>query len=237
MTVALTRLLVVCTLVVAAPVGLRAEDHVKTKMGETKKIVVIGASYAGGWNPGRPVAGYRIVTKGISGEESSQVLARFEADAIGVNPEAVVIWGFINDIFRGDPSRIDEILDGTRQNFQAMVDRARQAGVEPIIATEVTIRGKDSWSERGAALIGRILGKASYQDYVNGHVRKVNDWIRTMASREDIFLLDFEAVLSDNRGVRRKEFSQPDGSHISPLGYDSLTRYSEDRFSRLLESP
>jgi hypothetical protein len=29
------------------------------------KIIVLGASYAGGWDRSRPIAGYRMVTKGV----------------------------------------------------------------------------------------------------------------------------------------------------------------------------
>jgi hypothetical protein len=41
--------------------------------------------------------------------------------------------------------------------------------------------------------------------------------------------LDFEGVLADQRGVRRKEFAQPDGSHISKQGYEALTHNAEGR--------
>lgn len=205
----------------------------KTTMGTaragSKTIVVIGASYAGGWYPGRPIAGYRMVTKGVSGEQSSQVLARFETDALALKPDAVIIWGFINDVFRSDPARIDQTLARTRESLLAMVESARKAGVVPILATEVTVRGEDRWSEIFATLMGRILGKSSYQDYINGHVTETNRWIREAATREGILLLDLEAVLADRHGVRRKEFSRPDGSHISQRGYEALTRYTEDR--------
>jgi len=74
-----------------------------------------------------------------------------------------------------------------------------------------------------------LLGKTSYQDYVNTHVRETNRWIRDLAVREGIRLLDFETVLVDQRGVRRKDLSKPDGSHISEAGYKALARYSEAR--------
>jgi lysophospholipase L1-like esterase len=198
---------------------------------ESKTIVVIGASYAGGWAPDTPIAGFRIVTKGVSGEESSQLLTRFERDVTALKPGAVVIWGFINDIFRTDQTRLGERLQKTKQDLLSMVELARQAGILPIIATEVTIRGKDGWAEAAASLVGRILGKESYQDYINQHVSEVNRWVREIAVRENILLLDFEVVLADQRGMRRKEFAKPDGSHISPEGYEALTRYADDHLT------
>lgn len=195
----------------------------------SKTIVVIGASYAGGWDPGMPIAGYRMVNKGVPGEETSQVSVRFDTDALALKPDAVIIWGFINDVFRSDRTRIDERLARTRETLLAMVESARKAWVKPILATEVTIRRKDGWSEALESMIGKGLGKASYQDYINGHVRETNRWIREMATREGILLLDFELVLSDQDGIRRKEYSQADGSHISQQGYEALSRYAEER--------
>lgn len=201
-----------------------------------KTLVVLGASYAGGWPSDRQIAGYQIINKGVSGQQSFEMLARFEGDVLALKPNAVIIWGFINDIFRSERTQIDQTIRRTHDSILAMVQLARKAGVVPILATEVTIRGKDGWSEAFESLIGRMLGKSSYQDYVNGYVIETNRWIRDLAVREGILLLDLETVLADRRSVRRKEYSLPDGSHISPQGYEALMRYSDDRIKASLGS-
>ena len=195
----------------------------------SKTLVVLGASYAGGWDPKRPVAGYRMVNKGVSGQQSFEMLARFEGDVSGLKPDAVIIWGFINDVFRSDRAQIDQTLRRTRESMLAMVELAKKSGISPILATEVTIRTKDGWLEALESMIGRILGKSSYQDYINSHVSETNRWIRDTATRQGILLLDLGAVLADSQGTRRKEFAQPDGSHISERGYEAVTLYTEDR--------
>ena len=197
--------------------------------GGTKTIVVIGASYAGGWDPGRPIAGYRLFNKGISGQQSFEMLARFETDVVALKPDAVIIWGFINDIFRSDPVHMDQTLARTRENILTMIALAKTSGVVPIVATEVTVRGQDSWSEVLSGLFGRIRGKINYQDYINRQVIEINRWLRETATHEGVLLLDLEPVFADRQGVRRKEFSQPDGSHISQSGYEALTSYVEER--------
>ena len=201
-----------------------------------RTIVVIGASYAGGWKPDRAIAGSRIVNKGVDGQQSFEMLARFETDVLALKPDGVIIWGFINDVFRSDRGQIDQTLKRTRESILAMVALARKAGVVPILATEVTIRGKDGWSEAAQSMIGKMLGKSSYQDYINMHVVETNRWIRDTATREGILLLDLEAVLADRDHVRRKEFAQSDGSHISKRGYEELTRYAEYRLQTLLSA-
>jgi lysophospholipase L1-like esterase len=200
----------------------------------SKTMVLIGASYAGGWDPGRPIAGYRLVNKGVNGQQSFEMLARFETDVIGLKPDVVIIWGFINDVFRSDRAQIDQTLRRTRESIVAMVELSRKAGVTPVLATEVTIRSKHGWVEAAQTMVGRLLGKSSYQDYINGHVLEINRWVSDMATREGIVLLDLEGVLSDSDHVRRKEYSQPDGSHISARGYETITHYVEERMKASL---
>jgi lysophospholipase L1-like esterase len=212
--------------------GAMIADGEKNKR---KTLVIIGASYAKGLSQ-HELAECQVVNKGVNGEQSFEMLARFEADVVALKPDAVLIWGFINDIFRGDAAHIDQIVKRIRESIMAMVTMAKKAGITPIVATEVTIRGKDGFKEILGELVAGVLGKSSYQDYVNKHVREINQWIREMAAQERIQLLDFEAVLADPRGVRKKEFSKPDGSHISEAGYEALTRYVEERL-KVMPSP
>lgn len=205
-------------------------------MPEHKTIVVIGASYAEGWKS-QPIAGFRFINKGITGQQSFEMLARFQTDVIDAKPHAVIIWGFINDIFRSDRERIDQTLTRTQESLMAMIRAAKTANVTPILATEVTIRGKDEWRETVAGLIGGFLGKTSYHEYVNGHVMRINRWIRETSSREGVLLLDFEAALSDDHGLRRKDFAQPDGSHISTQGYEALSQLAEARLPSVYLRP
>lgn len=193
----------------------------------TKTLVIIGASYAGGWKPQKPVAGYQVVNKGVSGQQSFEMLNRFETDVVALKPDAVIIWGFINDVFRNDRDQIDQTLKRVRESLLEMVESARKAGIRPILATEVTIRGKAGFGETVGSFIGELLGKESYQDYINGQVIQTNRWMRDMAAREQIALFDYEAILSDGSGVRKKEFAKDDGSHITSAGYEAITEYTE----------
>jgi lysophospholipase L1-like esterase len=196
--------------------------------GNQSKLVIIGASYARGWvnfSPGK----FTIVNKGVDGEESSQMLARFKVDVIDERPDAVIIWGFINDIFRSSREGIDPTLEGTRRNITKMVDLARANGIKPVIATEVTIRGRSGIKETIASWIGRIKGRESYQDYVNRHVLRTNQWIREYALEQRILLLDFQPILADGEGRRKPEYATEDGSHLPAHAYVRLSQYAGEK--------
>ena len=190
-------------------------------------VVVLGASYAGGWKPA--AGGLRLVNKGISGNESWEMLARFEQDVLAEQPRAVVVWGFINDIFRSPPDRVDAAVTRARESLTTIVAKARAAGIEPILATEVTIRGKDTWGDWAASWVGWALGKQSYQATINRHVLATNDWMREFARREGLLLLDLQLLLSDEAGLRRREYATADGSHISPAGYQAISDHALPR--------
>jgi lysophospholipase L1-like esterase len=214
-------------------------EHVSTEPATTSPpgpIVLLGASYARGWQL-PPVAGRSIVNKGEGGQESWELLARFDRDVLALRPSAVIIWGTINDVFRAPRDRIDSALDRVRTSFEQMTAKAKGAGVEVIVATEVTIRANDDWREWAASWIGWVLGKTSYQDYVNGHVATLNAWLRNFADREGLLLLDLQPVVSDAGGQRRRGFAAEDGSHFTSAGYDALTAYATPVLERHFGQP
>lgn len=207
-----------------------------TSIGEpSRPVVILGASYAAGWDL-KEAAGISIINAGIAGQQSFELLARFERDVLAKKPRAVLIWGFINDVFRSPRDKIDQTLELTRDSFTKMIAVARAHGIEVIVATEITVGYKDSWLEAVAGIVGSLMGKESYQQYVNGHVRRTNDWLRDLAKGEGLLLLELDKVLSDAEGDRRKEFATPDGSHISPAGYAALTKYSVPILARHLQA-
>lgn len=188
-------------------------------------IVILGASYAGGWAL-PAVAGHPVINKGVAGQQSTEMLERFDRDVVAAAPRAVILWGYINDIFRTPRETVDAAKARALANFDTMIGRARTRGIEPIVATELTIRARDSWSETAASWLGWALGKQSYQDWINGQVLDLNERIRLLAGREGLLLLDLHPVMSDGRGHRRRGFAKDDGSHITPAGYAALTDYA-----------
>jgi lysophospholipase L1-like esterase len=187
-------------------------------------VVILGASYAKGWSPA--FGSIRIVNAGREGDESWQMLERFEHDVLSNQPRAVILWGFINDIFRSRRGDIAATLSRTRATITKMVEMSQERSIEPVLATEVTIRGPKTWRETAGSLLARLLRRQSYQDYINAHVSATNVWIRDLAASRKIALLDFERALAATDGRRQYEFAADDGSHVSADGYEALTDFA-----------
>lgn len=189
-------------------------------------IVLLGASYAAGWTLG-PLGGVEVVNRGVAGEQSFEMLARFERDVASAHPRAVILWGFINDIFRAPDGGVESALQRARDSYTRMIAEARRRGITPILATEVTARPPSrSWTDRVATLVGTLRGKTSYQDRVNADVQRMNVWLRDTAAREQLAVLELQTVLAEPGGRRHPLYALPDGSHITPAGYDALTAYA-----------
>jgi len=238
-------LLICCAAAWAADI----EDNQAMNEQRDGATVIMGASYARGWNPGE-LGGRDCINKGVDGEQSHEVLARFERDVLALEPRSVIIWGYINDIHRSERAAIEQTKERARQSFIEMIDLAHANGIEPIVATEVTIRNRDTWKELIAAMIGRLLGKESYQDFVNSQViaamigrllgkesyqdfvnsqvLELNGWLRQYAEQNGLLLLDLQPLLSDRSGRRKREYATEDGSHITPAGYEALTSHCRE---------
>jgi lysophospholipase L1-like esterase len=187
-------------------------------------MVIFGASYAKSWDV-QTLGDFRIVNRGVGGDETSGMLSRFQNDVVETRPNVVLIWGFINDVFRAPRANVQEKLGKTRKNFAELIRLSRDAGIVPVLATETTVRNEKSIISDAKQLVGRTLGRRGYHDYVNDHVRQVNDWLRDFSTRENVALLDFESVLSNQSGYRVRKYATDDGSHISSDGYAALTAY------------
>jgi uncharacterized SAM-binding protein YcdF (DUF218 family)/lysophospholipase L1-like esterase len=212
------------------PISPRQEPFVEhvthrddAEAGSRNTVVVLGASYAAGW-PLQTIGEMRVINKGVAGQQSWELLERFDRDVVALKPRAVIIWGFINDIHGAEHSAVGNALARAQQSMLAMIDRARASGIEPILATEVTIRGRLTLQEDVASFVGRLLGKESYQSYVNRHVLDTNAWLREVARQRGLFLLDLQPAISGPDGFRRRAYAAADGSHISMAGYEALTQ-------------
>jgi lysophospholipase L1-like esterase len=200
----------------------------KVSAGSKKAMVIIGASYAKGWNVDA-LDGMPVINKGVGGEQTHEVLARFDRDVIAVKPRVVLIWGFINDVFRSEPEERKEKLQLTRENLRNMVDKARRNGIVPILATEVTLPGDEGVVASAMGWIGKMRGKENYRDQINSHVIEVNQWIRVLAAEQKLVLLDFERALAGKDGRRKREYTTEDGTHLSASAYEALTQYARGR--------
>jgi len=197
----------------------------------TKHLVIIGASYAAEWeNPNLP--GYTVTNKGIGGQESSDLRARFESDVLALKPNTVMIWGHYNDIVRASADKMPAAKQKAQDNYRWMTEQARAAGIEVILLTELTIPIPDTFKENATAWVAGLLGKRDYRSQKNEQIKAVNVWLREYARAQKIKLIDLETALDSGNGTRKVEYTRDDNSHVSPAGYQTITSYVTAQLAR-----
>jgi lysophospholipase L1-like esterase len=195
-------------------------------------IVIFGASYVDGW--GSPeLPGYKqVINRGVGGQRTDDLLKRFNRDVIATHPDAVLIWGYANNITKARPNEFEAYKAMVLPHYEQMVAAAQKAGIEVILATEVPWTDPDTWLDNLRAWIGHLRGKESYAARISTHIGDVNQQIRALAAREGLRLLDFEQVFANENGTRKPEFALEDLSHISPAGYKALSAYAKRELGR-----
>ena len=189
-----------------------------------KHMVIIGASYAAEWEKPK-LPGYTVTNKGIDGQESSDVRGRFERDVIALKPDVVMIWGHYNDVVRAKPETMAAAKKKAQDNYRAMVEQARAAGITPILVTELTIPIADTMKEKLMGFIGSVRGKTDYRTQKNTEIKALNAWLRDYAKAQKIKLIDLETALDSGNGTRKVEYTRADNSHVSPAGYQAINKY------------
>jgi len=132
---------------------------------------------------------WTVLNRGVNGERSDQIRARFERDVIQAAPGAVVIIAGVNDVYQG------QTVDHVTEQLQAMYTRAAEARI-PVLA-------------------GSIIPYNTATPEQNARMRQINDWIRRQAA---VAFVDTRSSVAASDNPDRL-FESPDGLHPSPTGY------------------
>lgn len=137
-----------------------------------------------------------VLNRGVNGERSDQVRARFDRDVVSVRPAAVVIIAGVNDVYQGRPAA--HVIS----QLSAMYDEARQAAI-PVVA-------------------GTIIPYNTATPEQNARMHEVNRWIRACAaSTAGIHFVDTRAAAGrpDNSDLLA---DTRDGLHPTSAGYRAM---------------
>ncbi len=171
------------------------------------KIVFIGDSITQIW-PTRAPASWDAtwVNRGIGGERSDQVRARFAQDVLALRPQAAVILVGTNDAWVNKPGFP---LVMTEANIAAMVTLARAAGVRILLASVPPV------GSRGDPPVPANAEK---------RIEAQNAWMRDYAARAGAGFVDYWRVMRPDLTV--------DGVHPSPAGYALMAREAKRALAR-----
>ena len=148
-------------------------------------------------------AGNGYIDKGISGQNTTQMLSRFRKDVVDLNPKVVVIMGGTNDLAQGVTKQ--QIVD----NIAAMAEMADAAGIKVVLCTVTP--NNDTYS------------RLSDPKTKGAHIITLNGMLEDYAASKGFAWCDYwSALVADDGLSLREEYRLYDNLHPGPVGYSVM---------------
>jgi lysophospholipase L1-like esterase len=155
------------------------------------------------------------VDRGISGQTTPQMLVRFRADVINLNPVVVTILAGTNDIAGNTgPSTLEMIAD----NIFSMTELAKANGIKVILSSVLPVY--DYPWKPGLNPADKIV--------------KLNEMIKSYADSHEVLYLDYYSSMVDNRKGMKAEYSE-DGVHPNKDGYKVMMDLCSQAINKALK--
>lgn len=195
------------------------EENAKLALASSheNRIVFMGNSITEEWETFHPefFSGKPYINRGISSQTTPQMLLRFRADVINLNPELVIIMAGTNDIAGNTgPSSIEMIA----HNIISMAELAMINDIKIILCSVLPVY--DYTWKPGLNPVGKISA--------------LNEIIKDYAQNNDITYLDYYSSMVDDRKGLIEDFTY-DGVHPNKLGYTIMESLLETAIVETLE--
>jgi lysophospholipase L1-like esterase len=201
----------------------RYRDANRTTTGT--RVVFMGDSITDFWQQPRfggffPGEGY--VDRGISGQTTPQMLLRFRADVIDLNPQAVVILGGTNDVAGNTGQASNEEIEGY---LASMSELAHASGIAVVLASLTPV---SAYHLTNANAIAQTTQRPM------DRIRAINTWLAAYAGAHGDVYLDYFSALIDATGLMGADFSADD-LHPTSAGYAVMAPLAEAAIARALK--
>jgi lysophospholipase L1-like esterase len=152
--------------------------------------------------------GWDVRNRGVNGERTDHLLARFDRDVLSAAPEVVVVIGGVNDIYQGRTANEVERTLGT------LYESARAARIK--------------------VLAGTIIPFNTATPEQNRRMHEVNGWILARPDQDaNLATVDTRAAVASPNAPDRL-ISSPDDLHPSVDGYRRMAEAIRSSLELLL---
>jgi lysophospholipase L1-like esterase len=197
----------------------QAENDAVTPTPGHPRIVFMGDSITEGWvtlsgaffTPGR-------IGRGIGGQTTPQMLARFRQDVIALKPAVVHIMAGTNDIAGNTGPTTPEQTQG---NIRSMVELAHANGIRVILAS-IPPADQFPWKP-GLTVAGKIAA--------------MNAWLKGYAARSGCVYADYWSAMKAPDGMGMRQGYSSDHVHPTAQGYRAIEPVADAAITAALRLP
>lgn len=178
------------------------------------RVIFLGDSITESWKPSIPsLFTGEVLDRGVSGQTTTQMLARFRKDVLDLHPAVVHIMGGMNDVASPSGTAL------TRSNIESMVELARAHGISVILG----------------AVTPASFFQRSHDKVPGPHIVWLNRWLREYAGKNGLIYVDYHGPLVDGKLGIRDGLSN-DGLHPNRLAFEIMTPLAQAAIDRAIES-
>jgi lysophospholipase L1-like esterase len=164
------------------------------------RVVFMGDSITENWLAADPkLFEHGVVNRGISGQTTAQMLVRFRADVVALNPKVVHIMAGTNDVAGNTGPTSPEDF---QNNIMAMAEIARANGIGVVLAA-IPPTASFNWQPKLKPV---------------PTIQALNAWLKAYAGRQKMTYIDYYALLTGPQGEFPAALSN-DGVHPNSAGY------------------
>ena len=131
---------------------------------------------------------YELVGAGISGNKIYDLYLRMDDDVIAKNPDLVIIWVGVNDVWHKRSSGTGTDADKFEKFYNAVINKLKQKNIKVALCTPAAIGEKTDFSNE-----------------LDGDLNKYSSIIRSIAQKNNCGLIDLRQSFLQYNTVNNKE--------------------------------
>ncbi len=195
----------------------QANLELMSREADPQRVVLLGNSIPEFWMETHPqfFADNHLVGRGIGGQESYEMLARFRQDVLALSPRAVVINCGTNDIAENFCPYDEDI---TMDNIKSMTELALHNGITVILSSVLPC--------------DHFIWNRSVRN-VPQKIRSLNARIMELAEQLSLPYIDYYNAMVYNEGGAINPAYSEDGVHPNSLGYSVMEPLLLDQVKKI----
>jgi lysophospholipase L1-like esterase len=149
---------------------------------------------------------YELIGAGIGGNKVYDLYLRMETDVLDKNPDVVVVWIGVNDVWHKQLAGTGTDADKFEKFYTAIIQKLQEKKIRVVLCTPATI--------------GEKIDFTNQQD---GDLNKYSQIIRNLAKNNNCKLIDLRDIfhvydLKNNPENKEKGVLTVDGVHLNETG-------------------
>jgi lysophospholipase L1-like esterase len=191
------------------------------------RVILIGDSRIARWPLAQLPEKWETIGRGIGGEAAAQTARRFQADALDLRPDAVVIQSGINDLVAAsfmEPVEALAILNRTIETIRQMAAGAAQRGSRVVVTTIIPPAEPE------------LLRLPVWRDSIRDLVAQANAELKATRWPEGVTLADLGSELSRDGRTLSPDY-RADTLHLNEAGYAKVNAAMTNHLGLVLSGP